>query len=87
MAKSKPKKKLTKKDQLIRMLRTKYGADVATLSARLGWQPHTTRAALTGLRKAGHAITATKPDGRGASTYRIIGTTSKPSATEVQNAG
>ena len=82
MAKSTPKKKLTKKDQLIRMLRTKSGADVATLSARLGWQPHTTRAAMTGLRKSGHEIIATKPDGGGFATYRIVGTARKEAAAE-----
>lgn len=27
-----------------------------------GWLPHTTRAALTGLRKKGHVITKTKRD-------------------------
>ena len=55
---SKPK---TKKAQLIQMLTRKAGADVATISEKLGWLPHTTRAALTGLRKAGFEITAEKP--------------------------
>ncbi|MBT8426268.1 MAG: DUF3489 domain-containing protein [Silicimonas sp.] len=82
MAKSTPKKNLTKKDQLIRLLRTKAGTNVATLSARLGWQPHTTRAAMTGLRKAGHEIIATKPDGGGSAMYRIVGDAPKEAATE-----
>jgi len=43
----------SKKDQLIALLRGKGGADVQALSDALGWQPHTVRAALTGLRKAG----------------------------------
>lgn len=43
----------SKKDQLIELLRGKGGADVQALSDALGWQPHTVRAALTGLRKAG----------------------------------
>ncbi|MEQ8928585.1 MAG: DUF3489 domain-containing protein [Silicimonas sp.] len=47
--KSKPK---TKKEGLIQLLSHKAGADVATISEKLGWLPHTTRAALTGLRKA-----------------------------------
>ncbi len=61
----------TKKQQLIRMLSGKAGADVATISDKLGWQQHTTRAALTHLRKAGYEIAAEKPvDGKPAR-YRI----------------
>lgn len=45
-----------KKDQFVGLLRTKTGVDVKALSAALGWQPHTVRAALTGLRKAGIAV-------------------------------
>jgi hypothetical protein len=65
-----PKPK-TKKAQLIQMLTRKAGADVATISDKLGWQSHTTRAALTGLRKAGFEISAEKSgDGKPLS-YRI----------------
>ena len=46
----------SKKDQLVELLRAKGGADVRALSDNLGWQPHTVRAALTGLRKAGIAV-------------------------------
>lgn len=46
----------SKKDQLIDLLQGKGGADVRALSDTLGWQPHTVRAALTGLRKAGVAV-------------------------------
>lgn len=42
----------SKKDQLVDLLRTKGGANVKQISEALGWQPHTVRAALTGLRKA-----------------------------------
>lgn len=62
----------TKKGQLIAMLSTKSGTDVASISAALGWQPHTTRAALTMLRKAGYTIEAAKPAGGGAGLYRIV---------------
>ena len=65
-------KHLTKKDQLVRLLRAKAGADVTTISKKLGWQNHTVRAALSGLRKAGFGITADKPEGGGAGRYRII---------------
>ena len=67
-SRSKPK---TKKAQLIQMLTRKAGADVTTISDRLGWQSHTTRAALTGLRKAGFEITAEKKGDGKPSCYRI----------------
>ncbi|MDF0603961.1 DUF3489 domain-containing protein [Psychromarinibacter sp. C21-152] len=70
-ASSKRPARTTKKAQLIRMLSRKDGVDVATISTKLGWQQHTTRAALTGLRKGGYEITAENHgDGR-ASRYRI----------------
>lgn len=65
---SKPK---TKKSQLIQMLTRKVGADVATISEKLGWQSHTTRAALTGLRKGGFEISAEKPGENKPLSYRI----------------
>jgi len=70
----------TKKDQLIRMLDRKGGADIATISEKLGWLPHTTRAALTGLRKAGYDIASERIAGARASRYRII---AAPKATAV----
>ena len=57
---------------LIRMLRRKAGADVPTISKKMGWQPHSTRAALTGVRKAGFTLEATKPERGGPARYRII---------------
>ena len=65
---TKPK---TKKAQLIQLLTRKTGADVATISNKLGWQSHTTRAALTGLRKAGFEISAEKPGEGKPLSYRI----------------
>lgn len=61
----------TKKDRLVSLLSTKTGADVAALSTALGWQAHTTRAALTRLRQAGFPLEAAKPAGGGATVYRI----------------
>jgi hypothetical protein len=63
---------LTKKQQLIRMLSAKAGADITSLSAKLGWLPHTTRAALSGLKKAGHAIAVEKGAEGKPSRYRIV---------------
>ncbi|MDU8913423.1 DUF3489 domain-containing protein [Aestuariicoccus sp. MJ-SS9] len=63
----------TKKAQLIQLLTRKAGADVATISDKLGWQSHTTRAALTGLRKAGFEISAENPGEGKPLSYRITG--------------
>ena len=62
----------TKKDQLIKLLGTKSGADIKTLSGKLGWQQHTTRAAMSGLRKAGYEVAGEKPAKGGKSKYRIL---------------
>ncbi|MBX9729085.1 MAG: DUF3489 domain-containing protein [Sphingopyxis sp.] len=50
----------TKTDRLLALLRKPEGASVEEMSDALGWLAHTTRAALTGLRKKGHAITRDK---------------------------
>lgn len=67
----KRRKSGTKKTQLVRLLHGKSGADVAAISAKLGWQAHSTRAALSGLRKAGYVITAEKGEGGKPTRYRI----------------
>ena len=60
----------TKTAAVIALLQRKEGATLAELVAATSWLPHTTRAALTGLRKKGHAIERTK---RGEETcYRIV---------------
>lgn len=48
---------------VIRRLRQRGGASLDELIAQTGWQPHTTRAALTGLRKKGHPISKIKVEG------------------------
>jgi predicted ArsR family transcriptional regulator len=55
------KARSTKKtDRLLGMLQAPGGASIEELSEELGWLQHTTRAALTGLRKKGIAITRDK---------------------------
>jgi hypothetical protein len=54
---------------VIALLQRADGATLGDLVAATGWLPHTTRAALTGLRKKGHAIGKTKVDG--VTTYNI----------------
>ena len=45
--------------------------DSAELIAATGWLPHTTRAALTGLRKRGYAVGIDRADKARGSVYRI----------------
>lgn len=62
----------SKKTRLINMLRLPDRSTIAAISTALGWQAHTTRAAITGLRKAGHAVETSKPaDGSIGLSYRI----------------
>lgn len=68
-------KKTRKKDQLIVLLQAEAGATVPDIAAALGWQPHTTRAALTGLKKAGHTIDKLPPlQGSRSSRYKLVET-------------
>lgn len=55
---------------VIRLLRQEHRASLNELVAATDWQPHTTRAALTGLRKKGHTISKAKVDG--VTRYAII---------------
>jgi hypothetical protein len=60
----------TKRAVLIGMLERPEGASVAEIGQRLGWLPHTVRAAMTGLRHAGREVTRSK-DAEGRSVYRL----------------
>jgi len=60
----------TKRAKLIAMLERPDGASVAEIGQRLGWLPHTVRAAITGLRRAGRAVTRSK-DADDRSVYRL----------------
>jgi len=60
----------TKRAKLIGMLERSEGASVAEIGQRLGWLPHTVRAAITGLRKAGREVTRSK-DADDRSVYRL----------------
>jgi hypothetical protein len=60
----------TKRAKLIAMLERPEGASVAEIGQRLGWLPHTVRAAITGLRKAGREVTRSK-DADVRSVYRL----------------
>ena len=64
-------RRTTKRDRLVQLLKAGSGRDIATLSRDLGWLPHTTRAALTRLRRAGYAIEKLPRQKNGGSRYRI----------------
>jgi hypothetical protein len=58
-----PPARQTKSALVLGLLQRPEGATLAELIAVTGWLPHTTRAALTGLRKKGHEIAKDKRDG------------------------
>jgi hypothetical protein len=57
--------------QVIELLQRDHGATIAELIAATGWLAHTTRAALTGLRKRGYAVVINRSDDNRGSFYRI----------------
>lgn len=57
---------------LLECLDTKHGIGIDVLSERLGWQRHTTHAALSRLRQSGHPIERCPPSkGSKFSRYRL----------------
>ncbi len=60
----------TKQAAILNLLRRADGASIDDLTSATGWQAHSVRAALTGLRKRGHDIERSVKSG--ASRYRII---------------
>jgi hypothetical protein len=62
----------SKQALIVSLLRRPKGATLDDLTAKTGWLPHTTRAALTGLRKKGYELDRQK-NGNGRTVYRIAG--------------
>src|ERR1700733_1404778 len=60
----------SKLTRVIELLQRSDGATIPTLTEATGWLPHPVRAALTGLRKRGHAVVRERVDTRD-SVYRI----------------
>jgi hypothetical protein len=60
----------TKQARVIALLSREDGATLDDLIAETGWLPHTTRAALTGLRQKGYVLTKSK-DADGRTVYHI----------------
>jgi hypothetical protein len=75
----------TKQALVVELLTAKSGASLQELMTATGWLPHTTRAALTGLRKRGFDVER-RPDAAGRSVYKIAvgkslaATTTRPRA-------
>lgn len=65
-----PPKPKSKANLLLDLLARPEGATLEQMAAATGWLPHTTRAALTGLKKKGHTVTSTKTEG--VRTYRLV---------------
>ena len=59
----------SKAAEIVDLLQRDQGATIDELIEATGWLPHTTRAALTGLRKRGYEITRSRADG--VTRYRI----------------
>jgi hypothetical protein len=57
--------------RVIGLLERDHGATIAELIAATGWLAHTSRAALTGLRKRGYAVAIDRSDDKRGSFYRI----------------
>ena len=60
----------SKQQQLAALIVREEGVTLDQMITVTGWLPHTTRAALTGLKKKGYAISSDKVDG--VRTYRGI---------------
>jgi hypothetical protein len=67
---SKTGKSPSKQQLIANLLFRDEGATLSDMIAATGWLPHTTRAALTGLKKKGYALSSDKVDG--VRTYRAV---------------
>jgi hypothetical protein len=61
----------TKIGEVIERLGREAGATIDEIVAATGWLPHTSRAALTGLRKRGYALVSDRSDWTLSTVYRI----------------
>ena len=62
---------------VVAMLERPKGASLDALCKATGWQSHSARAALSGLRKAGYAIEQTPGDGKMSRSYYRISSAPK----------
>jgi hypothetical protein len=84
-----PPREGSKLASVIALLRRSEGATIDVLTKATGWLPHTTRAAITGVRKRGYSVVLDR-GGESASVYRLSDpresdtATSLPQTTEEQ---
>lgn len=64
-------KATTKLDTILVQISRKNGATTKTLNKRIGWKPHSVRAAISRLRKKGHIVERAKT-AKGDTIYRAI---------------
>jgi hypothetical protein len=67
---------------VIALLRRSEGATIDVLTKATGWLPHTTRAAITGVRKRGYSVILDR-SAEGASVYRLSDPQESEAATSV----
>ena len=65
-----PPREGSKLASMIALLRRSEGATIDVLTKATGWLPHTTRAAITGVRKRGYSVVLDRSV-EGASVYRL----------------
>jgi hypothetical protein len=70
----------SKRALIVTLLQRAEGATLDDLIAATGWLLHTTRAALTGLRKTGLTIERSRPEQSAVSIYRIMPTATAAAA-------
>lgn len=61
---------LTRQQQLQKLLSREAGATITQIQKAFGWQPHSVRAAISMMRKAGHAVE--RFGSEKGSVYRIV---------------
>lgn len=65
-------RKDTKSARLVGLLSREDGATIAEIMEATGWLAHSSRAALTGLRKKGHTVQRKQDVGNRGTVYRIV---------------
>ena len=75
----------TKIAKVLALLGRESGAHLRELIDATGWLPHTTRAALTGLRKRGYVVIRDRSECDAESTYRVESTSPSPAAADASH--
>lgn len=72
----------TRKQQLLMLVARPGGASIESLAETLGWQKHTVRAAVSGLRKCGHVVLASRSAITGETVYQLMNGTVEDAGVE-----